>query len=177
VSHRVQTTADLLAGLLLGPKRELEDRVAEHEPYFIGNPGYHDGARASFVWMSKAYDTYILRNLGVNASELVASPARRTLTILDVGFVITVAAKKFGGRRPGMSLKNILMASPEVVIGEDIKRMKALMVESGWALSREEMESVEEQVVTKLRAGGIEASVSWHQAVATPPMTAQGGSS
>lgn len=64
------------------------------EPFLILNPDYHDGKRASFMYLPDAfYRTTLLGRTGVSASDVLAAASARVLTVTERGVVLTLMTK------------------------------------------------------------------------------------
>lgn len=64
---------------------------AEDEPFLVLNPGYHDGERASFLFLPTAFcELTLLGPCGLRRQDVWATPIGRLLTVTDRGIVLTV---------------------------------------------------------------------------------------
>jgi len=68
--------------------------LAMGEPFLILNPDYHDGKRASFLYLPDVfYRTTLLGRAGVRASDVLDAASARVLTVTDRGVVLTLTTK------------------------------------------------------------------------------------
>lgn len=64
---------------------------AQDEPFFVLNPGYHDGERASFLLLPTDFcELTMLGPFGLRRRDVCATPIGRLLTVTDRGIVLTV---------------------------------------------------------------------------------------
>ena len=60
------------------------------EPFLVLNPGYHDGKRASFLFVPASFcESMLYGPNGISRRDVSSAPAGRLLTVTDRGIVLT----------------------------------------------------------------------------------------
>jgi hypothetical protein len=82
-----------MRGVLESVRAEDAIQLPEGEPFLVLNPGYHDGERASFLFLPTPFcEATLLRPRGVRRQDVWAPPLGRLLTVTDRGIVLTITA-------------------------------------------------------------------------------------
>ena len=77
---------------------QVEGASAGEAPFLVMNPAYHNGARASFLLLSRVFVDHLLQQLGTETSEVLPTTGGRMIAVTDKAMVFTIVHRAKGGK-------------------------------------------------------------------------------